>query len=67
MATANSLPLRTTPAAALPPAATPGNPEFLFADRTRSIGLISFEATALAFKAGRAVTMEPTYVVPAAG
>ena len=45
----------------------PGNPEFLFADRTRSIGLISFEATALAFKAGRAVTMEPTYVVPAAG
>jgi hypothetical protein len=32
MALANSLPLRTTPAAALPPAATPGNPEFLTND-----------------------------------
>ena len=32
MATANSLPLRTTPAASLPPAATPGNPEFLTND-----------------------------------
>lgn len=32
MATANSLPLRTTPAAAQPSAATPGNPEFLTND-----------------------------------
>lgn len=32
MATANSLPLCTTPVAALPPAAAPGNPEFLTND-----------------------------------
>lgn len=32
MATANSLSLRTTPAAALPHAAVPGNPEFLTND-----------------------------------
>ena len=36
----------------------PGNPEFLFADRTRATGLISFEATTLQFKAGRDIIME---------
>ena len=35
-----------------------GNPEFLFADRTRAIGLVSFEATTLEFKAGRDIIME---------
>ena len=36
----------------------PGNPEFLFADRTRAAGLVAYEAAALEYTAGRGNIME---------